>query len=278
MDTKTQQITSSLLALLSVAGLGGTVFLTAKKAPKISKKLDEAEKKKGGKLSFKEKLSNSAKDCIPIVIVGGATAISMVSSTIISRKTEASLGATAVALDGLYRRYRGKVSEIFGKDAQEKILSKFAEEDKPADVLNSREDGKKLYYCDYIGFFYAKPEKVEHAYSNVNLRMNASSFNGFIDDRKIGYYTFEDFVQDCEAEILDEPTYNKFKNFGWSLDYLLDFWEDSCVYLGQNEANDTDTPYTNLVFTADPIIDPKNYNPDLVTCDLKDPDLSGENK
>ena len=121
MNTRTQQITSGLLALLSVAGLGGTVYFTAKVAPKANKKIKEAEKKKGSKLTFTESVKAVGKDYIPVVLTGGATVISVISSTIISRKTEASLGATAVALDGLYRRYKSKVDDVFGKDAQKKI-------------------------------------------------------------------------------------------------------------------------------------------------------------
>jgi hypothetical protein len=279
MNTKTQQITSSLLALLSVAGLGGTIFLTNKIAPKAKKKVEEATEKKGDKLTFKEVMKAAAKDYIPVCICGGATAISIISSTILSRKTEASLGATAVALDGLYRRYKGKVTNVFGKDAQDKIFSKFASEDKKDDMPKVRPDGKKLYYCDYIGFFYAIPERVKDAYANLNMRLNANPCSGMVDEKQLGYCTFGDFIRDCDGEVLDLDTFNKFKNWGWSTEYLNETSMDYWVYIGENEAEGPDDHYTNLIFMSeDPIEDPKSHMPSNEEPDSVDPDFPGENK
>ncbi len=279
MNTKTQQVVSTILAISSVVGLGVTIFLTAKAAPKAEKKLKEAEEKKGEKLSTKEVIKTSAKTYIPVAIAGTATAVSVISSTILSKKTEASLAATTVALDGIYRRYKGKVTDIFGKDAQKKIFSKIIEEDKPEDAPAVRTDGKKLYYNDYIGFFYAVPEKVKDAFANMNMRLNSSNADGYINPELMGYCTFGEFIDDCDGEILDKPTFEQYKNFGWSEYYLDDTWcTDTWIYLGEHDAEGPDDHYTCLTFiSVDPIINPKEYDEERFRqdndIDVVDPDI-----
>lgn len=284
MNTKTQQVLSTILAITSVVGLGATIFLTAKNAPKADKKIKEAEEKKGEKLSVKEIIKTSAKSYIPVAIVGTATAASVISSTILSKKTEASLAATAVALDGIYRRYKGKVTDIFGADAQKKIFSKIVEEDKPEDAPIVRKDGKKLYYNDYIGFFYAVPEKVKDAFANMNMRLNSSNSEGYVNPEIMGYCTFGEFINDCDGEILDKPTFEQYKNFGWSNYYLDDVWcSDMWIYLGENDAEGPDDHYTCLTFiSADPIANPKEYEEERFKQDYdideEDPDIENAKK
>ena len=65
----------------------------------------------------------------PALIAGGITISSIIAGTIISKKIEISLAATALALDATLRKYKGKVKELLGDKGSEIISESIFKDD-----------------------------------------------------------------------------------------------------------------------------------------------------
>ena len=179
------------MAVVSVAGLVGTVVTAVYAAPKAEALLKEKEQQKGEPLTKAEKLKYAVPVYIPTILTGTATAVCIFGGSVLSRKQLASLGAGYTLVADQFTRYKNKVREIHGEQAHRDIMEQincavcepeplFA----PGLGLNAGfdfpEDRKQLLFYDPISeiFFKTSYEDVlsvlYHLNRNYMLRGSAS--------------------------------------------------------------------------------------------------------
>lgn len=254
MNRNFQKAVPIILSVIGSVGVVGTSIL----AVKNSKKHSEIEKTN----NKKEDIKNFLKCYWPSILCGVATVGSITAGTIISKKTEASLSAGIIMLERGYNKYQGKVKQLLGKEVHENIIRDIAKDEaKELNLPSKDKDGRLLYYNQYIGHFYAKPEDVNRAILNMNMRMHSSPVNTVVKWEEKGKCTLKQFVDDAKAELLDEKIFAGFKDYGWTYEYLSDMCEDEWIYDGYNEQLKDEPETRVLIFmTCEPIYLPNGWD------------------
>lgn len=212
MNYKIQKALPVILSMVSSVGVALTTYLCAKQTLKYSDELKELKKTNDKKLIVKECI----KCYSPAIISGIATVTSITAGTIIGKKTEASLSATCLLLDGTLRRYKGKVKNVLGDKAQliEKSIGTdiFLEKNKQMKTIG---DDYDLYYEEHIGFFKAKPQDLQTAIDNLNMRLLSGEC----------CLTLQLFLDDAKAKLLSADRVDKVSyDYGWTAEYLADVY------------------------------------------------------
>ena len=112
--------------ILSIAGAVGTVataILSAHGTIKAIAEIDSEEIEKKRTLERDELIKAAWKCYIPTALTAIATAACILGSGAVSRKQQASLIGAYTLLAGSYKKYREKVREVYGAEADAKILS-----------------------------------------------------------------------------------------------------------------------------------------------------------
>lgn len=123
--------------ILSIAGAAGTIataILSAHGTIKAIAEIDSEEIEKNRALERDELIKATWKCYIPTALTAIATAACILGSGAISRKQQASLIGAYTLLASSYKKYRDKVKEVYGKEADAQILSTMSH------VEHSKED------------------------------------------------------------------------------------------------------------------------------------------
>lgn len=253
MNPKVERSLPVVLSLLGSIGVIGTAVLVAKETPKAMEELQKAKESK----DKKKMVMSVVKNYGPSIAVGTATISSIIAGTIISKKTEASLTATTIMLDRVYRKYKNKVVDTLGLDVHKKITSEIAEDDYK-DVKNTKkDDGKITYWQENVGFFRTSPAQLEKAVNLTNERIQSTSdeveFTGM---STFMYASLRSFLHDAKAELLneheiDDVTYD----YGWSCDYMNEVYDNRFVHIKTEPIYDEngEIKYVKVTFDKDPI-------------------------
>lgn len=224
MTYKTKRILSILLSVISAGGVIVTGYLVAIETPKAMKKIDElkSSKKDIKKIEY-------VKSLIPIywpaIAVGTGTIGSVIGSQILSQKAEASLIATSTMLSQGWRRYKGKVKDIFGIDADKTITNLIASDDySEKDIPHT----KDLFWEEHLGFFTCKKEDLMGAINDINQRLHTPDPDP---EGTIYWTTLYFFVKDANAKVLDKTKLEASKEIGWTTDYLCEVYELGCMWV-----------------------------------------------
>lgn len=241
MNLKTKQSLSVIFSLVGVAGTIGTAFLTRKASLKeavlrheIDYQVAHGHEKEP---TTKEFIKKVLPLYIPSIVAGTATVASIVGSTIMSQKAQASIMSMAVVADQGWRRYKNQIKEKLGLDTHKDILKNIAREHHPIVNPNEVPEGHQLYFEEIIGYFTAKPEDVQAAYAKINELFNTDAKLGEDD---YGVITLKDFIKFSKAEVLHTTAKNSIlDSWGWTQDYLLDNFDWSWVHIKlENEKTD----------------------------------------
>lgn len=255
MEIRTKQKVAILLSITGSIGTIATAILTRRAAKKELEVKKEIKKKPGEEISKKELLKVVAPIYIPATIIGIATIASTISSTILSRRTEASLTAMALLADQGWRKYKGQVKHKLGLDNHADILKNLGKKEYKKVKDLEKNDGKELYYEEHIGFFRANPEKFALAFSDINQRLQLEDYG-----ISSHYTTLYDLIKGSEADILDKDLNIQNLCWGWSAEYLREVCEYVWVHMTMF---DTETPdgskkFKTIVWGEDPFLDPGN--------------------
>ena len=118
----------TVLSIVSVVGLTATVVTAVRATPKAVKILEEREAEKGEKLTAKETVKATWKCYVPAAAIGVGTAVCILGANALNRKTQVSLASAYALVSNAYGKYKGKVVELYGKEAHDKIVSSIAAE------------------------------------------------------------------------------------------------------------------------------------------------------
>lgn len=118
----------TVLSIVSIVGLTATVVTAVRETPKAVKILEERKLEKGEELTVKETVKATWKCYIPVVAIGAGTVACILGANALNRKVQASLASAYALVSNAYGKYKGKVVELYGKDAHDKIISSIAAE------------------------------------------------------------------------------------------------------------------------------------------------------
>lgn len=244
MNIKTQRAISLGLSLVNVAGVIGTFIFVMRETPKAQTKLNNLPKNTKKTKKVKTFIVSYKKS----LIFASAAVLSGVGARIINAKTEASLLATIGMLDASLHKYKTKVKQTLGIDADKNIIKSIMK-DECKDFDIKPEGTEELYYEEHIGYFYAKPEKIVESYIKINEQLN-----GCTEYYASCYVTIKDFLDFCEGRPLSHNLSQSALNFGWGCDYLCEWFEYCWVHF---DVDNVDECGAHLIYWhEDPVWNP----------------------
>lgn len=203
---------STILTCLGGVGLIATSVMTAKATPKAMQLLEEAREEKGDDLTKLEVVKAAGPSYIPAVLTGAATLACIFGANALNKRHQASLVSAYALVDNAYKEYKKKVGELYGEDADEKIIEEIAKDKfEEAPIVVSGDN--QLFYDEFSGRYFEAPvEAVIRAEYEMN-RILAVEYGGL--------YLNEWF----ELVGLDRTDYGD--HLGWSYSYLQDvYWQN----------------------------------------------------
>lgn len=174
---------ATILSFAAVTGVIATAITTARATPKAIMALESAKLNKGKDLTATEKIRIAAPAYLPSILTGTATIVCIMGSNILNQHTQASIASAYALMNESYNNYRSKVKELYGEDADHKIIEAIAVDNakhmyvnasymfEPCDLSLDEENCSKpiLWYEEYSKrFFKASLEQVLTAEYHVN--------------------------------------------------------------------------------------------------------------
>lgn len=126
-----------ILTILAAMGTVSTAFATARATPKALLLIREAESQKGEDLTALEKVKVAAVPYIPAVLLGSATVICIFGVQMLNRKTQSSMASAYALLDQSFKDYRRKLKELYGDEADKKVIEALAVEKSQTVYINA---------------------------------------------------------------------------------------------------------------------------------------------
>ncbi|MFU8786316.1 MAG: DUF6353 family protein [Candidatus Izemoplasmataceae bacterium] len=259
MNLKTKQV---LAVGLSFGGTIGTVAtaILARKAAIKEQQLKSAHgfiESDFNKLEKKQQYLVLAKLYAPTIGVGTMTISSIIGSTVMSRKAQASLMSMAVLADQGWRKYKHQVKSTLGFNTHEELLKGIAKSKIPSTkgIQMDKDENRELFYEDTVGFFKALPEDIAYAYATINEVFNTdyrSQKRDNYDSISIG-----EFLALANAELVGSSTNKDIsENWGWSMEYLGTTQGTTWIYMDilKDKTDDGEYPFKVISWRKEPIL------------------------
>lgn len=165
MDTSFfQKHGSTILTCIGAIGTVTTAVLAAKAAPKASRLLFEAQDEKGEELTKVEKIKVAAPSYIPAIVMGASTVACIFGANALNKRQQALMTSAYAFLSASYDEYRRKVNELYGEDADNRVVDEMAkevfEEDKDNWPEVESEDDLLFYDMSANEYFTARMDDV----------------------------------------------------------------------------------------------------------------------
>lgn len=140
-NTFLKRHSSTILTVMGAIGVGATAVIAVKDTPKALRILDEAEQEKGEELTVKEKIVTAGPVYIPAIAVGVSTIACIFGANALNKRNQAALMSAYALLDQSYKDYKRKVGDIYGEDADKRIIEEVAKEElEPRDNTDDTDD------------------------------------------------------------------------------------------------------------------------------------------
>lgn len=148
-NTFLKRHSSTILTVMGAIGVGATAVIAVKDTPKALRILDEAEQEKGEELTVKEKIITAGPVYIPAIAVGVSTIACIFGANALNKRNQAALMSAYALLDQSYKDYKRKVSDIYGEDADKKIIEEVTKEElEPRDNTDDTDDSNVVTIFD----------------------------------------------------------------------------------------------------------------------------------
>lgn len=148
-NTFLKRHSSTILTVMGAIGVGATAVIAVKDTPKALRILEEAEQEKGEELTVKEKIITAGPVYIPAIAVGVSTITCIFGANALNKRNQAALMSAYALLDQSYKDYKRKVSDIYGEDADKKIIEEVAKEElEPRDSIDDTDDSNVVTIFD----------------------------------------------------------------------------------------------------------------------------------
>ena len=117
---------STILTCLGGVGVVATTITAVKATPKALRLIEEAEQKKGERLTKWEKVKTAGPTYIPTVGLGISTLVCVFGSQILNKKQQAALMSAYALVDQSYKDYRRKLKELYGEEVDQEVREAIA--------------------------------------------------------------------------------------------------------------------------------------------------------
>ena len=206
---------STILTCMGGAGAVATTVMAVKATPKALQLIEDAKQEKGEKLTKMEVVLVTGKVYMPAVIVGVGTLACIFGANTLNKRTQASLMSAYALLDSSFKEYKGKLTELYGTEADEKIKEELVKDDLK-DSEMSFEGDKRLFYDELSReYFEATMEQVKDAEYNINRQIHlngGATLNEFYNFLGIGPRDFAEELGWSQA-ILSEMYWTEWLDF-----------------------------------------------------------------
>lgn len=234
---KAHQVISTSLVIGGIVGTMFSAFLARNSAKKEIDILKDCHDKK-------EKTKKLLKLYTPSIIAESASIAAIIGSNVFGRKAAASMAAVAFLANKGAKKYKKEIISFGKKELNQMKLR----------VNDSKTDTEtKLYFESHVGLFKANPEKLALAYSDINQRLQIEDFG------KTSYFAMiYNFLQACDAEILNKELDISELTWGWSAESLEELYGYKWVHMQLIDGVRDDIAVTTIIWQEEPILDPGN--------------------
>lgn len=236
---------STILTCVGTVGIVATAILTAKASPKALKALENEKEEKGEDLTVPEVIKVAAPAYIPVVLTGAATIACIFGANILNKRQQASLVSAYALLDNSYKKYKKKVEELYGEDADIQVKTEMAKDEYNENTAQKDEDdGKRLFYDMYSNrYFRATNETVLRAEYELN-RLLSQDGAVYLNDLYI---------------LLDIPKVDYGDYVGWSSAQMYEMYWDSWIHFSHETIRLDDNLECVILQVTDPMPDFDEY-------------------
>lgn len=215
---------STILTIIGGVGVVGTAVFTAKATPKAMALIEDAKEEKGEELTAWETVKTAGPVYIPAIAIGTSTLVCIFGANLLNKRSQAAITSAYALIDNAYKEYKGKLKELYGEEAHNKIIDAIAVE-KAEDVTVSNynltsycdlsvQDGTsepRLFYDEYSNrFFETTVEQVMNAEYHLNRNFVLR-----------GFVYLNEFYEFLGLEPTDYGS-----KVGWSINDDCIFWID----------------------------------------------------
>lgn len=231
MNLNKQKLINACLSLATVGSITGTFICTIKESAKYSETYYKAESKKDKFIKF----VNNYKFSLLFASIGISSSLA---NCFLNNKMQANLIATIGMLDVGLRQHKEKIKETLGIDGEKSILKKIMKSQFKDQKIINNDSNKQLYWEEHIGYFYARPEDIFKAILLVNQDLSCGGAYYYTGLDHPGWITISELVTLMNAEPLSHNLNPCKMNFGWSWDYMSEFWEYPCIHFDIDEPDE----------------------------------------
>lgn len=148
---------ASILTGLGALGVVSTAVMTAQATPKAIKLLAEKEMYKqeeyGEPLTRFEKILAMTPAYIPAALMGMATITCILGANHINQVKQAELMAAYTYLDSTFKEYRNKVKDIYGEEAEKRVVKELEKERYICEKFGDPSE-TKLFYDEFSNRYF----------------------------------------------------------------------------------------------------------------------------
>lgn len=117
---------SIILTCIGGAGVVATTVMAVKATPKALTLLETATEEKGDELTTWEVVRTAGPVYIPSAVAGVATLACIFGANALNKRQQAALMSAYALIDSSYKEYKGKLKELYGEEAHDKIVDAIA--------------------------------------------------------------------------------------------------------------------------------------------------------
>lgn len=163
--------TPTILTIIGGVGVVATSVMAVKATPKALRTIEQAEEEKGEKLTKLEVVKVAGPAYIPAVLTGVATIACIFGANALNKRQQASIISAYALLEGSYREYKNKVSELHGTEFHEQVVTEIAKDKHEETDISVAED-KQLFFDEFSGrYFESTLVDVQKAQYYVNREL-----------------------------------------------------------------------------------------------------------
>lgn len=141
---------STILTCIGAVGVIATTVTAVKATPKAMELVEAAKDEKGEDLTKLETVIAATPAYIPSAVMGVATIGCIFSANVLNKQKQASITSAYALLDNYHKRYRGKLIELHGKEADIEIRDAMAREHYDFHQLHLDVPDEKVIFYDEI--------------------------------------------------------------------------------------------------------------------------------
>lgn len=235
---------STILTCIGAFGMVATTVMAIKATPKAIALIENAKEEKGDDLTKFETIKTACPVYLPTIAIGTVSIVSIFSANILNKKKQAALISAYAALDQTHKNYKKKVSDVYGEDANHKVLEELAKDEYKKEDIPDEDDGKLLYYDNYSNqYFRATSEEVLNAQYNINRVLAEDS-----------YMTVNEYLHYMGLKPTDHG-----HEIGWSVSQMYDmYWTGWFEFCHEKVIMDDGLECT-IIYITDPTSDFNEY-------------------